>query len=383
MRQPPGYEDPHQPNHVCKLKKSLYGLKQAPRLWFQNSQASYNHAASSLVVLTPLLIFTKSHIRIYILIYVDDILITGNDSSIIQTLLKDLNAAFSLKQLGMISLFLGIQVLKIETGFFLTQEHYANKLINEAGFDNCKACSTPIAPASAHSSDNALAFHDPSFYCRLAGSLQYLSITRPDIAFATNRTCQHMQRPTIQDFQSIKRILRYVKGTLHFGLPITPDDQQLRTYTNADWASNYSDRKSVSDFCTFLGPNLISWSVKKQATVVKSSTEAEYKALFAATSEILWLRRLASELQIEQTKPTVIHCDNVSVIAIAKNLVFHARTKHIEIDYHFIRQHISSGAIQIQHISSQDQIADILTKPFSSTRFNFLRSKLTIQTPND
>ncbi|PKU59584.1 Retrovirus-related Pol polyprotein from transposon TNT 1-94 [Dendrobium catenatum] len=131
-----------------------------------------------------------------------------------------------------------------------------------------------------------------------------------------------------------------------------------------------------------MGPNLISWSIKKHVTVAKSSTEVEYRALSAATSEVLWLRRLAEELQMQQNSPTTIHCDNISAIAIAKNPIFHARTKHFEIDFQFICQHISNGNIRIQHIPSHEQTADILTKPFSSSRFKFLCSKLSIRSLN-
>ncbi|PKU77657.1 Retrovirus-related Pol polyprotein from transposon TNT 1-94 [Dendrobium catenatum] len=191
-----------------------------------------------------------------------------------------------------------------------------------------------------------------------------------------------MQTPTEQNYKDLKRILRYINGTLSHGLPISPGSLELHSYSDADWASDSSDRKSISGFCTFLGPNLISWTVKKQATVAKSSTEAEYRSLSAATSEVVWLRRLAVELHLPQPNPTTIHCDNTSAIAIAKNPVFHARTKHIEIDYHFIRQQISTGDIKLVHISSKDEVADIFTKPFSITRFNELRTKLTICSTN-
>ncbi|PKU61819.1 Retrovirus-related Pol polyprotein from transposon TNT 1-94 [Dendrobium catenatum] len=191
-----------------------------------------------------------------------------------------------------------------------------------------------------------------------------------------------MQQPTDRDYTALKRLLRYISGTRSYGLPITRGSLTLPSYSDADWASDSTDRKSISGFCTFMGPNLISWTVKKQATVAKSSTEAEYRSLSAATSDVLWLRRLAAELHLPQPAPTVIHCDNTSAIATAKNPVFHSRTKHIEIDYHFIRQQISSGDIQLVHIPSKDQIADILTKPFSVSRFNELRNKLSIRPPN-
>ncbi|PKU66382.1 putative mitochondrial protein [Dendrobium catenatum] len=317
-----------------------------------------------------------------ILIYMDDILITGNNSSSINNLLATLRSQFALKQLGQINLFLGIQVSRTESDFFLHQQHYAEKLLQEAGFINSKPCPTPITPTSRHQPSESTPFSDPTLYHRLAGSLQYLTITRPDIAYATNQACQHMQNPTTTNFNQLKRILRYINGTKSFGLPIAPGDTTLQTFTDADWASDLSDRKSISGTCTFLGPNLISWSVKKQLTVAKSSTEAEYRALSASVSEILWLRRLASELQLHQSSPTLIHCDNLSAIAIAKNPVFHARTKHIEIDYQFIRQHLAAGNILIQHIASHDQAEDILTKPFSSSCFDFLRHKLTVQPHN-
>ncbi|KAI0491413.1 hypothetical protein KFK09_025673 [Dendrobium nobile] len=329
-----------------------------------------------------LLIFSKNQVHIFLLIYVDDILVTGNDTDSIRSLLHDLNS-HCLKQLGEISLFLGIQVQQTSNDYFLNQEHYPTKLIQEAGFAHCKALPTPMAPASSHQSDNTNPYHDPSLYRHLAGSLQYLYITRLDIAFATNRACQRMHQPTIHDFENLKRILWYIKGILSHDLPITPGDFQLCTYTDANWASDTSDRKSITGHCTFMGPNLISWSEKKQVTIAKSSTEAEYRALSASTSEVLWLRRLFVELNLPQNSATNIYCDNISTIAIAKNPVFHARTKHIKIDYQFICQHIFTGNIHIQHIPSQDQIADIFTKPFSITQFTHLRSKLTIRKPND
>ncbi|XP_020674351.1 uncharacterized protein LOC110093716 [Dendrobium catenatum] len=265
ITQPRGFEDQTQPNAVCKLDKSLYGLKQAPRQWFQK---------------------------------ITSFLQTRNCSKQINNLLHDLRSQFALKQLGQINLFLGIQISRTNTGFFLHQEHYASKLLQEAGFTDCKSCPTPITPATRHPQQSTELFHDPSMYRRLTGSLQYLTITRPNIAYATNQVCQHMQTPTTADFIQLKRILHYIKGTSSFGLPITPGDTSLQTYTDADWAADIADRKSISGICTFMGPNLLSWSVKKQVTVAKSSTEAEYRALSAATSEVIWLRRLAEELQL-------------------------------------------------------------------------------------
>ncbi|PKU67074.1 Retrovirus-related Pol polyprotein from transposon TNT 1-94 [Dendrobium catenatum] len=178
---------------------------------------------------------------------------------------------------------------------------------------------------------------------------------------------------------ALKRLLRYINGTLQFGLPLSSADLQLRSYSDADWAGDSSDRKSTTGFCTFLGMTPISWSVKKQITVAKSSTEAEYRSLSSATSDIIWLRRLLTDFQLAPSMPTPLYCDNTSAMAIAHNLVFHARTKHIEIDYQFIRQHINNAEISLHHIHSEDQPADLLTKPLYGSRFQELRSKLGIR----
>ncbi|PKU77504.1 putative mitochondrial protein [Dendrobium catenatum] len=226
-------------------------------------------------------------------------------------------------------------------------------------------------------------FSDPQLYRKIAGSLQYLSITRPDIAFTTNYICQRMHKPSVDDFQTLKRLLRYVQGTTDLGIPIDPGDLQLRAFADADWAADSSDRRSITEFCTFLGNTIISWSAKKQVTVAKSSTEAEYRSISSATSEVIWLRRLLAELRIPQIGPTPLHCDNTSAIALANNPIFHARTKHIEIDYHFISDHIKAGDLNIIHISSAHQIADILTKSLPKERFLHLRNKLNIRSKDD
>ncbi|PKU82073.1 Retrovirus-related Pol polyprotein from transposon TNT 1-94 [Dendrobium catenatum] len=381
MRQPPGFIDQTNPHAGCKLQNSLYGLKQAPRQWFNKLTSFLQQQGFRFSRSDPfLLLFTHNNIQIYILIYVDDFLVTGNDEPAIRLLLTQLQTQFALKQLGHFSLFLGIQVTHSKQGYFLSQEHYATKILNDAGYKDCKSSPTPVTPNTKQKEPNLLPHPDPTLYRRLAGSLQYLTITRPDIAFAANQVCQHMQSPTEQDINDIKRLLRYVKGTLSYGLPITAGSLDLRTYSDADWASDTTDRKSISGFCTFLGPNLISCTVKKQVIVDKSSIEAEYRSLSAAASEVIWLRRLATELNLPQPSPTTIYCDNTSAMEIAKNPVFHTRTKHIKIDYHFIRQQISSGNITLEHIPSKEQVADILTKPFSISRFNKLRQKLTIRT---
>ncbi|XP_020688306.1 uncharacterized protein LOC110103801 [Dendrobium catenatum] len=169
-------------------------------------------------------------------------------------------------------------------------------------------------------------------YRKIIGSLQYLTLTRPDIAFAVNALSQHMHDPAPSHTVMLRKFIRYIKGTMEFGLPITRSNLLLRTYSDADWASDPVTRKSTSGFCSFLGDTLVSWTVKKQSTVSRSSTESEYRALALATADTIWLKKLLVDFRIAHSHPMDIYCDNTSTIALANNPVFHARTKHIEID---------------------------------------------------
>ncbi|PKU72446.1 Retrovirus-related Pol polyprotein from transposon TNT 1-94 [Dendrobium catenatum] len=187
-----------------------------------------------------------------------------------------------------------------------------------------------------------------------------------------------MHKPEIQHTFLLKKLIRYIKGTIAFGLPITRSTLSLRTFSDADWASDPLTRKLTSGFCTFFGDTLVSWTVKKQPTVSRSSTESEYRALASATVDTIWIKRLLLDFRITHHSPVDIFCDNTSTIALANNPVFHARTKHIEIDQRFVRDHIQTGTIRLLPICTVDQVADILTKPLATNRFQLLRSKLTI-----
>lgn len=188
-----------------------------------------------------------------------------------------------------------------------------------------------------------------------------------------------MHAPSHTHFAAVKRILRYVKGSLDQGLYFTPSSLCLTAFCDADWDGDQLDRRSTSGFCVFLGGNLVSWSAKKQPTVSRSSTEAEYRSLAQVTVELLWLCQLLQDLHVPLDSIPVVFCDNMSAIALASNPIFHARTKHIEVDYHFIREKVLSKQVDVQHVSSASQTADIFTKPVSVARFQYLASKLMVK----
>ncbi|XP_051190268.1 uncharacterized mitochondrial protein AtMg00810-like [Lolium perenne] len=262
---------------------------------------------------------------------------------------------------------------------FLSQHQYALEILDRANMLNCHSVSTPVDARSKLSITDGSPFPDPSLYRSLADALQYLTLTRPDITYAVNQVCLFMHKPTTAHFGLIKRILRYLKGTPHFGLQLFRSSaHDLVAYSDADWAGCPDTRRSTSGFCVFLGDNLISWSSKRQATVSRSSAEAEYRAVTNCVAECCWLRQLLEELRRPPRKSTVVYCDNVSAVYLSSNPVQHQRTKHVEIDLHFVRDKVTLGEVRVLHVPTTSQFADVFTKGLPSPVFNDFRFSLNI-----
>ncbi|CAI9279827.1 unnamed protein product [Lactuca saligna] len=382
MKQPPGFIDSTYQTHVCRLKKALYGLKLAPRAWFQRPSSFLLQVGFTFSRADPSLFMLKQgSYLLFLLVYVDDIILTGNNSETISTFITRLHKEFAIKDLGRLSYFLGIDVLYTSDGLFLTQTKYALDILARAGLLDGKPVYTPLATfepliASGES------FHNPTLYRSLVGALQYLTITHPDLSYAINQVSQFLHAPTMAHFQAVKHILRYVRGTVAYGLtykrsPTIP----LVAYSDADWARCTDTRRSTYGYSIFLGGNLVSWSAKKQPTVSRLSRESEYRAIANTASEVIWITHLLRELHIPISSLPLLYSDNKSAIFLSQNPVAHKRAKHIDLDYHFVRELVTSGKLHTRFIPTTQMVADLFTKSLPRPLFEYFRSKLCVGPP--
>jgi hypothetical protein len=266
-------------------------------------------------------------------------------------------------------------------GLFLHQRQYAIDILERAGMSDCKPCSTPVDTQAKLSEDDGPPVADATSYRSLTGALQYLTFSRPDIAYAVQQVCLHMHTPREPHLTALKRILRYLRGSLDYGLLLRPSPtSELVVYTDADWAGCPDTRRSTSGYAMFLGTNLVSWAAKRQPVVSRSSAEAEYRAVANGVAEASWLRQLLHELHSPLQRATLVYCDNVSAVYLSTNPVQHQRTKHVEIDLHFVRERVAAGDVRVLNVPTTLQFTDIFTKGLPSSVFLDFRSSLNICT---
>ncbi|GJX23730.1 ribonuclease H-like domain-containing protein [Tanacetum coccineum] len=273
----------------------------------------------------------------YLLLYVDDIVLKASLEMLLQRIIRSLHQEFAMTDLGPLNYFLGISITRDSSGLFLSQKKYVVEILDRAHMVNCNPSRTPIDTESKLGSDDDPVF-DPTLYRSLAGSLQYLTFTRPDISYA------------------IWLLIRM-----------------------ADWAGFPTTPRSTSGYCVFLGNNLLSWSFKRQPTLSRSSAEARYRGVANAVVETCWLRNLLRKLHTPLSSATLVYCDNVSAVYLSCNPVQHQRTKHIEIDIHFVRDLVTVGQVRVLHVPSRYQFADIFTKGLPLALFEEFRSSLSVR----
>ena len=343
MKLPPGYSHPLGfPHRVCRLQWTLYGLKQAPRAWFAKFSSTISQQCFSGSSFDTTLFMRRSdHGIIILLLYVDDVIITGDDMQGIQDLKHFPGRQFEMKYIGPLNYFLNLEVYSSADGYYLTQAKYTSDLISQVSITDSKIVDIPIEYNCHLNSHDGKSLSDATLYRKLVGSLIYLIVTRPDISYAVHVVSQFMVAPRSPHYAAVLRIFRYMKGTIFDSLHFSSHSSLTRqAYLDADWVRDPTDRRSTIRYCFLLGDSLISWRSKKQTVIARSSTEAAYRALAVTIDELIWLRWLLEDLGVACSTATKLHCDNKSAIQIAHNDVFHERTKHIEIDCHFIRHHL-------------------------------------------
>ncbi|WJX25548.1 hypothetical protein P8452_14576 [Trifolium repens] len=379
VEQPKGFVDPEHPNYVYKLKKALYGLKQTPRAWYERltqflEEQGYRKGGSDKTL------FVKEEKGKFIIaqIYVDDIVFGGMSNTMVQHLVQQMQSEFEMSLVGELTYFLGLQIKQMEDTIFISQSKYARNIIKKFGMDNAAHKRTPAPTHLKLTKDEKGISVDQSLYRSMIGSLLYLTASRPDITYAVGVCARYQADPKVSHLTQVKRILKYVNGTSDYGIMYSHcENSTLYGYCDADWAGSADDRKSTSGGCFFLGTNLISWFSKKQNCVALSTAEAEYVAAGSSCSQLVWMKQMLKEYDVEQNALT-LYCDNMSAINISKNPVQHSKTKHIDIRHHYIRDLVKNKIVILEHVGTKEQIADIFTKALDAVQFEKLRGKLGI-----
>lgn len=386
VNQPEGYVQKGAEKKVYRLFKALYGLRQAPRAWYTQLNKSLEKLG---FIKCPLehAVYTKreGEESLIVGVYVDDLIITGTNVSNIVKFKAEMSREFDMSDLGRLSYYLGIEVEQGKDYIELKQTAYAKKLLEKARMFDCNPVRFPMEPKLQLHKDERGKPVNATEYKSIVGSLRYLVHTRPDIAYSVGVVSRFMERPTAIHQAAIKRILRYIKGTINYGLTYSKGrgNYLLQGFSDSDLAGDVVDRKSTGGMVFYLDESLITWVSQKQRCVALSSCEAEFMAATAAACQGIWLQKLLSQISDVDSGPVVIYIDNKSAIDLARNPVFHGRSKHIDVRYHFIRECVEKGSIVLKHVRTDLQRADVLTKALSVVKFERMRKLLGVKDLGD
>ncbi|CAL1392755.1 unnamed protein product [Linum trigynum] len=384
MEQPEGFKKKNKEGYVCRLRKSLYGLKQAPRQWYKKFESvmgeqGYKKTTSDHCV------FVKKFPDgdfIILLLYVDDMLIAGQNVSKINDLKKELSKSFAMKDLGPAKQILGVKIIRDRGAkkIWLSQEKYIEKVLQRFNMDNAKAVSCPLAyyfiltSKQSPSTEKEMVEMDKIPYASAVGSLMYAMVcTRPDIAHAVGVVSRFLSKPGKKHWEAVKWILRYLRGSSKMSLCFGDGEPVLVRYTDADMAGDVDSRRSTSGYLITLSGGAISWQSRLQKCVALSTTEAEYIAVTEACKEMIWMKKFLNELGFLQEQPQLF-CDSQSAIHLAKNASFHAQSKHIDVRYHWIRDVLEMKQLQLEKIHTVENGSDMCTKTLPREKFKFCRS---------
>ncbi|GJR18179.1 retrovirus-related pol polyprotein from transposon TNT 1-94 [Tanacetum coccineum] len=377
VSQPDGFVDQDNPNHVYKLKKALYGLKQAPRAWYDLlSKFLLSQEFSKGTVDPTLFIRRQGKDILLVQIYVDDIIFASTTPELCDQFSKIMCSQFKMSMMGKISFFLGLQISQSPRGIFLNQSKYALESLKKYGMESSDPVDTPMVEKSKLDEDTQGKAVDPTHYRGMIGTLMYLTASRPDLTFVVCMCARYQAKPTEKHLHAVKRIFKYLRGTVNRGLWYPKDSSiALTAYADADHVGCQDTRRSTSGCMQLLGDRLVSWSSKRQKSAAISSTEAEYIAMSGCCAQILWMRSQLTDYGLGFNKIPMYY-DNKSAIALCCNNVQHSRSKHIDIRFHFIKEQVENGVVELYFVDTEYQLADIFTKALCRERIEFLINKL-------
>ncbi|XP_060668087.1 uncharacterized mitochondrial protein AtMg00810-like [Ziziphus jujuba] len=297
-------------------------------------------------------------------LYVDDLIFTRNDESMFVEFKKSMMIEFDMTDLGKMRYFLGIEVMQRSDGIFISHRKYTQEVLERFNMDKCNPIHNPIVPGCKLMKTGDGVRIDSIFYKQIVENLMYLTATRPDVMFVVSHISRFMDCPTKLYLQAAKRILRYLKGIIDFGVFYKKGgNEKLIAYTDSNYARDLDDRKSTSGYVFMLSIGAMSWSSKKQPVISLSTTEVEFIAATLCVSQVIWLRRILEGFKHAQHDSTIVYCDNSSTIKLSKNLVMHGCSKHIDVRFHFLRKLTKDGIVEMVHCHTQEQVVDIMTKP--------------------
>eukprot|EP00879_Flechtneria_rotunda_P000030 GHRR01000048.1.p1 GENE.GHRR01000048.1~~GHRR01000048.1.p1 ORF type:complete len:438 (+),score=38.22 GHRR01000048.1:151-1464(+) len=373
MVQPPGYEEGGS-HIVCHLRKALYGLRQAPRAWYttlRHKLEAIGFKASDADA--SLFVLDKDKHMVYLLVYVDDILVASRSEQAVQHVKQLVGSLFDVRDLGEACFFLGMEITRDwKNGCIkLSQRKAVSNIITRFGMSKAKLNSTPMSTATRLSKSGSKPLENGVPFMELVGCLLYLaSCTRPDIAQSVGALSRYMSCPTQQHWCAAKGVVRYLAGTIDYGINFTKGAGAMIGYCDADFAGDVDTRRSTTGYVFMRNGGAISWSSKLQPTVAVSTAEAEYMAAASAAKEALWLRKLVFDFGKEVSQPVVIHSDNQAALKLLTNAVISARSKHIDVLHHFARERVVRKEVAFTYSHTSEMIADCFTKAVSKQKLH-------------
>lgn len=381
MKQPPGYETEGKEHYSCELRKSIYGLKQAAKTWNDTlHKILATHEFEQSNADPCLYVKGKADKKLYLVVYVDDMIVAGTSTEHIDKLTKTLDVHFRITDMGFLKHFLGIQARRDGEGnFYISQSNYINKILNTYGLEESKGSTTPMDTGYFKTRGDSPTIENDA-YRKLIGSLLYVAVNiRPDISASVAILSRHIAAPTKVDWNETKRVARYLKSTVEYELKLSSTNHvecELKGFADANWAEDRKDRKSNTGYVFKLFGRTISWACRKQRCVALSSTEAEFVALAETCQQAVWIRRMLESLGKHQKGPTTIYEDNQSCLNQLKIGGYSNRTKHIDTKYHYVKDLKEAEMVKFEYCSTEVNEADLFTKPIGATRMKMLCERI-------